>query len=184
MRASSKVDALKQAEHDRQELVEAVDGVEEVALVLAQVGVVGQRQAVEHAEQAAEVGGQPRSGGPHQLGGVRVLLLRHDARAAAVGVGQSHEAELGAGPQHELAAEAAEVRAELRGRSEVVDGEVAVGDGVERVGGDAREAQVGGHRLAVEVEVEADRRAGAERQLEAGLAGGRKRSRSRSSIQK
>ena len=64
------------------------------------------------------------------------------------------------------------MRAELRGGGEVVDDEVAVGDGVEGVLGDALEAEVGGLGLAVEVEVEADRGAGAERQLEAGLPSG------------
>ena len=158
--------------HDGQQLVEAVDGVEQVALVLAQVGVVGERQAVEHAEEAAEVGGQPRSGGPHQLGGVRVLLLRHDARAAGVGVRQAHEAELGGRPEDELGAEPRDVRAQLRRGGEVVDDEVAVGHRVERVLGDALEAEVGRLGLAVELEVEADGGAGAERELEAGLPGG------------
>ena len=127
---------------------------------------------MEHAEEAAEVGGEPRRGGTHELRGVRVLLLRHDAGAAGVGVRQAHEAELAARPQDELGAEPRDVRAELRGGGEVVDDEVAVGDRVEGVLGDALEAEVGGLGLAVEVEVEADRGAGAERQLEAGLPSG------------
>ena len=98
------------ARDHRQQLVEAVDGVEEVALVLAQVGGVGERQPVHYAEQALQVGGQARRGGAHELGRVGVHLLRHDARAAAVGLGQAHEAELRRRPQDELGADARQVR--------------------------------------------------------------------------
>ena len=60
---------------------------------------------------------------------------------------------------------------ELRRGRQVVDDEVAVGDRVERVGRDALEAEVGGHRRPVEVVVQAHGGAGAERQLEAGVEG-------------
>ena len=59
------------------------------------------------------------------------------------------------------------------GRRQIVDGEVAVGDGVERVGRHALEAEIGGHRGAVEVVVQAHGGAGAERHLEASVEGDR-----------
>ena len=55
-------DLLEHPQHRK--VVEAVDGVEEVALLLAQVGVVGEGKAVEDAEEAAEVGGQPQERPP------------------------------------------------------------------------------------------------------------------------
>src|SRR2546425_6028046 len=45
----------------------------------------------------------------HELGDIGVLLLRHDRGAGAVPVGQAHEAEARARPQHELFRKAGEV---------------------------------------------------------------------------
>ena len=105
-----------------------------------------------------------------QLGGVGVLLLRHDRRARRPRVGDLAEAELVARPQHELGAEAREVgRADRRG-AQVVEHEVAVGDGVDRVRRDALEAELRGEQPAVGGEVHARQRAGAERQLLGRLA--------------
>ncbi len=92
---------------------------------------------------------------------------------AGEGVGQAREAELGARPEHELGAQAAQVGAELGGGGEVVEREVARGDRVDRVLGDAVEAELGGDGCAVELVVEPDRGPGAERQLETRLARGR-----------
>ena len=57
---------------------------------------------------ADEVADDPRRLGAQQLGGVGVLLLRHDRRAARPRVGQRHEAELLGRPQHELLARGGE----------------------------------------------------------------------------
>ena len=113
--------------------VERVDSVEQVLLVLLQVLVVGQRQRVHHAVQRGEVRDDPRRLRAQQLGGVGVLLLRHDRRARRPRVRQRDEAELLAGPQHELRAEPAEMRRARRRGRQVVEHEVAVGDGVDRV---------------------------------------------------
>ena len=78
----------------------------------------------------------PRRLGAQELGRVGVLLLRHDRRPARPRVGQLDEAELLAGPEHELGAQAREVRRARRRGGEEVQDEVAVGDGVDRVRGD------------------------------------------------
>ena len=62
----------------REAQLERVDGVEQGLLVLLHVLVVGQRQAVHHAVQRGQVADDPRRLGAQQLGGVGVLLLRHD----------------------------------------------------------------------------------------------------------
>ena len=67
-------------------------------------------------------------------------------------------------PQHELGAQAREVGGAGRGGVQVVQREVAVGDGVDRVGHDVVEAELAGDHAAVGVEVDARQRAGAERQ--------------------
>ena len=60
--------------------------VEDRLLVLLQVAVVGERQALERGQQPGEVADQPAGLAAGQLGDVGVLLLRHDARPGGVGV--------------------------------------------------------------------------------------------------
>ena len=158
-------DPLEHPARRRQRELERVDGVEEVLLVLLHVLVVGQRQPVHDPVEADEVRDHPRRLGAQQLGGVGVLLLRHDRRARRPGVGDLAEPELLARPQHELGPEAREVGRAGGRRAEVVEHEVAVGDGVDRVRRDGGEAELGGQQPAVGVEVHARQRARAERQL-------------------
>ena len=66
--------------------VSGVDLVEHRLLVLLQVAVVRQRQALERGEQAGEVADEPAGLAAGELGDVGVLLLRHDARPRGVGV--------------------------------------------------------------------------------------------------
>ena len=56
-------------------------------------------------------------------------------------VGQPDEAELRRRPEHDLLGEARQVHGADRGRGERLEREVAVGDGVERVGGRPVEAE-------------------------------------------
>ena len=68
-----------------------------------------------------------------ELGDVGVQLLRHHRRPGRGVLGQPREAELARRPEHELLADPREVREEHGARVEVVEREVAVGDGVDRV---------------------------------------------------
>ena len=103
--------------------------------------------------------------GAQQLGRVGVLLLRHDRGARAPGVAERAEAELLAAPQHELGAQPREVRRERRRSGEVVQREVAVGDGVDRVRRRRRRSPaLRATSAAVGREVHARERTGAERQ--------------------
>ena len=77
----------------------------------------------------------------HQFRHIGVLLLRHDRRAGAEAVGQLDEVELGAGPQYQLLGEARQVHHRQRGGGAEFDGEVAVGNAVQRVAGYRIEAQ-------------------------------------------
>ena len=70
----------------RQRQRHLVDGVEQRLLVLLEVAVVGERQALERGEQAGEVADEPTGLAPGQLGDVGVLLLRHHRAAGGVGV--------------------------------------------------------------------------------------------------
>ena len=61
------------------EYLEGVDGVEDRLLVLLQVAVVGEREALERGQQTGEVADKATGLAAGELGDVGVLLLRHDA---------------------------------------------------------------------------------------------------------
>jgi hypothetical protein len=125
----------------------------------------GEREPVEDAVERHEVRGHSRRLRPQELGGVGVLLLRHEARAGRERVGHLAEAELLRRPQDDLGSELRQVRGARGGRGEVVEDEVPVRDRVQRVLGDAAEAELLGHEHAAGVEVDAGERAGAEREV-------------------
>ena len=130
---------------------------EDGCLVLLQVAVVGERQALDGREQAREPADRRARLAAGELGDVGVELLRHHRRAGGGVLGQPREAELARRPQHDLLADPREVRVEDGDRVEVVEREVAVGDRVDRV-----PHLAGGRRQA---ERRAGERTGAERAL-------------------
>ena len=74
------------AGHGGQAERERVRRVEHRLLVLLHVLGVGERQALHHRQQRHQRAGDAAGLGAHQLGGVRVALLRHDGAAGGVGV--------------------------------------------------------------------------------------------------
>ena len=148
------------AERGQQDL-EGVDRVEHRLLVLLEVAVVGQRQALEGREEPGEVADEPAGLAARELGDVGVLLLRHDARPGRVGVVERDEAELLGRPEDDLLGDARQVdRDHGRDEGELGD-DVAGGGAVDRVLDRAVEAQVGGDGLGVEAERAAGEGAGA-----------------------
>src|SRR5690606_40386672 len=73
--------AGKHGDVDVETVVDGVDGVEHRLLVFLVVAVVGERLALHQGQQRDQVAGDAPGLAAHQLGGVRILLLRHDARA-------------------------------------------------------------------------------------------------------
>ena len=79
--------------------------------------------------------------------------------------GRIDEAERLARPEDQLLGEPGEVQRALGRRHQIVEREVAVGDGVERVGAGPVEAQSGGGGVAIDRKAGAGQRRGAERAL-------------------
>ena len=122
--------------------VERADRREQRRLVLLEVALVGERQALEqrqHVGQRADHGGRAAA---DQLGGVGVLLVGHHRGPGREGVGHPDEPEPRVRPPGDLLREAAQMHHRERGRGEQLDDEVPVRDGVERVGGHAVEAEL------------------------------------------
>ena len=87
------------AGRSRAAAAERVDRVEDRLLVLLQVAVVRQRQALERGEQPGEVADQPAGLAARELGDVGVLLLRHDRRPGRVGVVAARRSRTRASPR-------------------------------------------------------------------------------------
>ena len=98
-----------------------------------------------------------------ELGDVGVLLLRQHRRPGAVRVGEPQEAELLAGPQHDLLAEPRQVHLGEGGDEERLGDEVAVGHRVERVVEAPGEPELGRGRVGVERQARSGQRARAQR---------------------
>lgn len=69
----------------------------------------------------------------HEFGHVGVFLLRHDGRTCAETVGDVDKAETRAHPQNQFFRQAAQVNHNQRGGGCELNGEIAVGYGIERV---------------------------------------------------
>ncbi len=140
-------------------------GVEHRLLVLLHVLGIGERQAFHHRQQADQRSVDPPGLGPHQLGGVRVALLRHDRAAGGEGVGQAHEAIGRAAPDHDLLGEARQVHGRDRGGGEELEREVPVRHRIQRIGRRPVEAEAAAGHLPVDREAGAGERGRAERVL-------------------
>ncbi len=127
----------REAAHEHRQRAERARDVasrrEHRRLVLLQVAVVGERQALHDREQSGQPADRRARLAARELGDVGVQLLRHHRRPGRGVLRQPREAELGRRPEHELLADPREVREQHRRGVEVVEREVAVGDGVERV---------------------------------------------------
>ena len=136
-------------QHAEAGLVDA-DGPEQRRLVLLQVALVREGEALEDREDRGQRRDRPGGAATDELGGIRVLLVGHDRAAGRERVRRPHEPEPRVRPPGELLRQPAEVHHPERHGGEHLDDEVAVGDGVERVRGDAVEAELRCGRLAVE----------------------------------
>ena len=110
-----------------------VETVEDRRLVLLQVAVVGERQALHERQQRVQVALQARGLAAQQFARVGILLLRHERRAGAERVGQRHKAELRARPEDEILGDARKVHAGERAGGGELDEHVAVGHGIHGV---------------------------------------------------
>ena len=143
--------------------VDLVEGVEQRLLVLLEVAVVGEREALQRGQEAGEVADDTAGLAAGELGDVGVLLLRHHRRPRRPGVVEAHEPELVGRPQAHLLADAREVDGEQRDVEERLGDEVAVADGVEAVLEGGVEAEVVRRRRGVERQRRTGEGAGAER---------------------
>jgi hypothetical protein len=107
----------------------------------------------------------PAGLGAHQLGRVGVALLRHDRGAGGEAVREAHEPELGRHPKHDLFGETGQVNGGDRRGRQRLKREVAVGNGIERVGHGTIESQRLSRHMPIDGKRGAGQRRGPERAL-------------------
>jgi len=151
---------LDQAAHHPERPFERPDRPEQRRLVVLEVALVGQREALEGGEHPGQLPDDAGSAAPDQLGRVGVLLVGHHRAAGRESVGDAHEPEARVRPPGDLLGQPAEVDHPERHGGEDLDDEVAIADRVERVRGDAVEAELRGRALAIERVARTRERAG------------------------
>ena len=138
------------AGHDVERRLQRGARLEERRLVLLEVALVGQRQALEQRQEPGQRADHAGGPAPHQLGRIRVLLVRHHRRAGREGVRRPHEPEARVRPPRDLLGQAREVDHRQGAGEQQLGHEVPVARRVERVRRHAVEAELPGGRLAVE----------------------------------
>ena len=141
-----------------------VDDVEHRLLVFLVVLVVRQRLTFHDRQQRDQIPENASAFSPYELRHVGILFLRHDRAAGAEPVGQADKAEARAGPENQFFREARQVHHRQRRRRGEFDGEVAIGNGVERVFAQAVEAQLARNAVALDRKARSRQRRTAQRQ--------------------
>lgn len=122
--------------HDAEAIQRGVQSVENGGLILLEIAVIGEREAFSEEHQGIEGRANTRGLAANQLQRIGILLLRHEARAGGVGVGQADEIELAAAPQDKILSHAGQMEGDLCAGVCEFDKGIAVGDGVHGVLGE------------------------------------------------
>jgi len=149
----------------------AVNGPKQRSLVFLQVAVIGQGQALEDGRQGDQAADGAACTSAQQLGDVGILLLGHEAGSGSDLVGQVDEPEFGAGPQHDVLTEPAEVEAGDHAGVYEVERKVSIRHRIDAVGRQALETKLFRDNLASQRQRRAGQRTRPERHLVGGLVG-------------
>ena len=114
-----------------------IGGIKDGRFVFLEIAVIGKGESLHEGAEGLKVAVEAGGLAPDELEGIGVFLLGHEAGTGGEGVGELHEAELGAVPKDTVLREAGEVESDgVAGGGEVEVG-VAVADGVHAVIGQA-----------------------------------------------
>ena len=102
MRSSRRVSEANRGPH-------RVHRIKQGLFIFLEIPVVSQGQPFYGHEEAHQAPHHPAAFPPDEFRHIGVFLLGHDGGTGGVGVGEGHEAELGAGPEDELFCQAAQV---------------------------------------------------------------------------
>ena len=133
-----------------QAIAHRIHAVEQRFFVFLIVLVVGQGLAFHQGQQRDEMTVDAAGLAAHQFGHVGVFLLRHDGRAGAETIRKLHKPKRRAGPQHQFFAHPRQVGEQQRGEGAELNGEIAIGDGIQGVSRRLRKSQAARRVLAID----------------------------------
>ena len=152
-------------QHRRQHIkaeIHRIQSVEHSLLVLLQIFVVGERQALDRRQKRGQRAIDAARFAADQFCQVGIFFLRHDGGASGEAVVQRHKTEFPRAPQADFLCKARKMRHEDGKIREQFQHEIAISDGVEAVFRHAVHAELFGHELPVERVARAGQRAGAQ----------------------
>jgi hypothetical protein len=95
--------------HDPERGLVDLDRIEQRRNALLEVALVGERQAFEHHQCPGQLPDDAGSAATHQLGRIRVLLVRHHRAAGRERIGDAHEPEARVRPPRDLLSQSTEM---------------------------------------------------------------------------
>ena len=158
--------------HNGQALYERMGGIERALLVLLQVLVISERQALHGHEQLHQVAIDSAALTADELSKIGIFLLRHDGRTGGVGVGKRDKAKFGTRPQHDFLGKTRQMHRHDGAGVMQIEQEITVGNRIERVGNHARKAKFGSRHLAIERIARTGKRGSTQRAVVGGIKGG------------
>ena len=114
-------------------------------LVFLQIAAVTERSAFDHCKQRRVVAQQTRRFATDQFHGIGIFLLRHHRRATAKRIVQSKESKFCRAPVHKIFCIATQRRSNDRKVSHEFKRHIAMGNGIDTIRGNTREAKLLGH---------------------------------------
>ena len=160
--ALSYFQGLPDRREDRQCDGHRVDRIEERFLFILHVLVVRVGQTLEHGDERDQAACDAAALAPQQFGGIRILLLRHDAAARGQPGMLPDVPEFRGRPDDQVLARPADTDHQRRAGGEELDVEIAVAHCVDAVGRQPVETELIGQKRAVDGKGAARHRPGAE----------------------
>src|SRR5690348_17597415 len=103
-------------------------------LILLKVALIASWQALESGEQADVCSSDLAGLATNQFPGIGIFLLRHEAAAGGVLVGQNDVREFLGCEDYEIFGETRKMRGDAGQREQIVERKISVADGIEAVG--------------------------------------------------
>ena len=158
--------------HNGQALHERMGGIERTLLVLLQVLVISERQALHGHEQLHQVAIDSAALTADELSKIGILLLRHDGRTGGVGVGKRDKAKFGTRPQHDFLGKTRQMHRHDGAGVMQIEQEITVGNRIERVGNHACKTKFCSRHLTIERIARTGKRGSTQRAVVSGIKGG------------
>ena len=129
--------------------LDGINGIKDTLLVLLQILVVSQWQALNSGQHSHEMAHNPTGFASYQLGYIRILLLRHHGRASAMSIIQLNKEELTGTPQNGFLTETGQMNHENGSRRQELHNIIPIRYSIQTVAIDSIKIQLLSHKRSV-----------------------------------